>query len=45
MSERAASKIEFVVNGERVQVDDGTLAMLLDGLRAHGLTGAKEGCA
>ena len=45
MSERATSKIEFVVNGERVQVDDGTPAMLLDVLRARGLTGAKEGCA
>jgi len=45
MSERAASTIEFVVNGDRVQLDDGTPAMLLDVLRARGLTGAKEGCA
>src|SRR5690348_8309049 len=45
MAETAVSTIEFVVNGERVRVDDGTPEMLLDLLRARGLTGAKEGCA
>ena len=45
MAETAARNIEFVVNGDRVSLDGETPAMLLDVLRARGLTGAKEGCA
>ena len=45
MTETAVRKIEFLVNGDRVRVDEGAPGMLLDFLRARGLTGAKEGCA
>jgi xanthine dehydrogenase small subunit len=38
--------IEFVLNGRRVQVGHPALhTTLLDFVRTHGLTGAKEGCA
>jgi xanthine dehydrogenase small subunit len=39
------SQIEFVVNGQPVQVELSLHTTLLDFLRASGLTGAKEGCA
>src|SRR3954471_9496857 len=45
MTETAVRKIEFLVNGDRVRVDEGAPGMLLDFIRAQGLTGAKEGCA
>jgi xanthine dehydrogenase small subunit len=42
----APASLEFVVNGRSVRVDLPVPgATLLDFLRAHGLTGAKEGCA
>ena len=38
--------VRFVLNGERIQVDDGDPhATLLQWLRASGRTGSKEGCA
>lgn len=40
------SFIEFTLNGTRIRVDNPPAQMtLLDFVRAHGLTGAKEGCA
>jgi xanthine dehydrogenase small subunit len=41
-----SSALQFVLNGRPVAIDDPSMAMtLLEFLRAHGLTGAKEGCA
>lgn len=40
------SGIDFLLNGRRLHVDHPPAQMtLLDFIRAHGLTGAKEGCA
>ena len=42
----AAAPLEFLLNGRAVRVDaPAPQTMLLDYLRAQGLTGAKEGCA
>src|SRR5436305_10682456 len=37
--------VEFLLNGERVRAEASLHTTLLDFLRGHGLTGAKEGCA
>jgi len=39
------AKVEFLLNGERVQAEPCLHITLLDFLRARGLTGSKEGCA
>jgi xanthine dehydrogenase small subunit len=40
------ARIEFLLNGQTVRVDQPAVQMtLLDFIRARGLTGAKEGCA
>jgi xanthine dehydrogenase small subunit len=42
----AQARVEFVLNGQAVRIDDAAPHVtLLDFLRARGLTGAKEGCA
>jgi xanthine dehydrogenase small subunit len=41
-----ASPLEFILNGRRAAIEESSSPVsLLDYLRAHGLTGAKEGCA
>ncbi|HJX84108.1 MAG TPA: FAD binding domain-containing protein, partial [Candidatus Angelobacter sp.] len=44
-SQPGPADVQFLLNGESVRIEGGLHTTLLDFLRAHGLTGAKEGCA
>src|SRR5579872_5407408 len=46
MSSAPAASVQFLLNGKAVSANGGFVhSTLLDFLRDHGLTGAKEGCA